>query len=59
MFLLSMWKQIVVEKWLSTIEGFQAWRAGLDVDFHMGQFTSMAENVVDILLSHEDVFWLK
>lgn len=35
---------------------FWTWRAGLDGDFQMGQFTSMGEDVIDTLLPLLDVF---
>lgn len=38
---------------------FWTWWAGLDADFQKGQFTGMAENVVDILLSQQNGFCLQ
>lgn len=35
---------------------FGSWRAGLDADFQMRQFTSMGEDVLDNLLPLQDVF---
>lgn len=35
---------------------FCTWRTGVDTDFQIGQFTSMGEDVMDILLCLKDAF---